>query len=187
MSTQPLFAPARPRISPLMRAPHILSALLAFSVLAPVAAFAAPKAAGPKSIGKFDDWQAVTYAEGGQTVCYAFTRPKSSSPAVPGRGPVLLTVTQRATLRDAISLGAGFTYPARADVKVAADATTLDFYTAHRSAFARDGHAAVAAFKKAVEAVATSPGPKDKPVTDTFSLRGFTAAYNAISKACPPK
>ncbi|HTN11382.1 MAG TPA: invasion associated locus B family protein [Acetobacteraceae bacterium] len=173
-----------------MRAPFLLLALLAL----PITATAAPaakadpaKANGPKALGIFDDWQAATYAEGGQTVCYAFTRPKSSTPAVPGRGAVLLTVTQRDKLRDAISLGAGFTYPAKADVKVNADSTELDFYTAKRSAFARDGHAAVIAFQKANQAIAHSPEAKGKPVVDTFSLRGFSAAYAAISKACPPK
>jgi hypothetical protein len=173
-----------------MRAPFLLLALLALPITAsaaPATHTPAAKANGPKALGIFDDWQAATYAEGGQTVCYAFTRPKSSTPAVPGRGAVLLTVTQRATLRDAISLGAGFAYPAKAEVKVNADATELDFYTAQRSAFARDGHAAVAAFQKASQAIAHSPEAKGKPVVDTFSLRGFSAAYAAISKACPPK
>jgi hypothetical protein len=189
MSTQGLFARPHPRIYPAMRAFHILLAALPLILSAPLAAQAAGKAAtgGPKGIGTFDDWQAATYAEGGQTVCYAFTRPKSSSPAISGRGPVLLTVTQRATLRDAISLGAGFAYAPKAEVKMMADKTELDFYTAQRSAFARDGHAAVLAFEKSNGAVATSPGPKDKPVVDTFSLRGFTAAYAAITKACPAK
>ena len=72
-------------------------------------------------------------------------------------------------------------------MKVNADSTELDFYTSQRSAFARDGHAAVAAFQKANQAVAHSPEAKGKPVVDTFSLRGFSAAYAAISKACPAK
>lgn len=170
-----------------MRALHTLTVALPL-VLTAAAALAAGKAApGPKALGTFDDWQAATYAEGGQTVCYAFTRPIKSDPVIAGRGRVLLTVTQRASLRDAVSLGAGFAYPAKAEVKVMADSTALDFYTANRSAFARDGHAAVLAFEKANHAVATSPGPKDKPVVDSFSLKGFTAAYNAVSKACPAK
>jgi hypothetical protein len=170
-----------------MRAPILALALLALPITASAAPPAAAKANGPKALGIFDDWQAATYAEGGQTVCYAFTRPKSSAPSVAGRGAVLLTVTQRASLRDAISLGAGFTYPAKAEVKVNVDATEFDFYTAQRSAFARDGHAAVAAFQKGNQAVAHSPEGKGKTVTDTFSLRGFSAAYAAISKACPAK
>ncbi len=144
-------------------------------------------AAGPKQIGKFDEWIAATHQEGGQTVCYAFVRAQSSSPAVPGRGQVILTVTQRHSGRDAVAIEAGFAYAANAAVTVQVDQAGLDFYTSQRNAFARDGKAAVAAFQKGSRAIARSPGPKDTQVTDTFSLAGFGAAYAAIVKACPPK
>jgi hypothetical protein len=144
--------------------------------------------AKPKPIGKFEDWQAATHVEGGQLVCYAFTRVQSSvaTPAVTGRTEVVLTVTHRPTLRDAVAISVGFTYLANAAVVVQADAP-LDFYTAQRSAFARDGHAAVVAFQKIARVVAKSPGPRSGTVTDIFSTKGFTAAYAAINKACPAK
>ena len=62
-----------------------------------------------------------------------------------------------------------------------------DFYTAQRSAFARDGHATVVAFERARSVVASAPGPGNVKVTDTFSLKGITAAYTAITTACPAK
>lgn len=139
----------------------------------------------PKSIGKFDDWQAATHQEAGQLVCYAFTRASASAPALPGRGDVVLTVTQRASGRDAVAISAGYAYPANAEVEVQVEPNELKFYTAARSAFARDGKAAVAAFQRGRTAVARSPGPRVPQVADTFSLRGFTAAYAAINKACP--
>ena len=43
-----------------------------------------------------------------------------------------------------------------------------------------------AAFTGARQAVAKSPG-RGGVVTDTFSLRGFQAAYAAINRACPPR
>jgi hypothetical protein len=144
-------------------------------------------AAGPKSIGKFDDWTAATHQESGQTVCYAFTRAQSSAPALAGRGPVVLTVTERPSGRDAVAIEAGFAYGANAAVTMQVDQTALDFYTDKRNAFARDGKAVVVAFQKGSRAIARSPGPKDAQVTDTFSLKGFSAAYAAIVKACPGK
>jgi len=142
----------------------------------------------PKSVGSFGDWQAATHVEAGQTVCYAFTRAQSSAPALPGRGDVVLSVTERQSGRDAVAISAGFTYAANAAVPVQVDQAPLeDFYTAQRSAFARDGKAAVAAFRKGSTAVARSPGPKNASVTDTFSLKGFEAAYAMITKTCPPK
>jgi hypothetical protein len=152
----------------------------------PVAA-AKPNPAAPQPIGQYDDWIAATHPEAGQPVCYAFTRAQNSMPAVPGRGGVVLTVTQRASGRDSVAIEAGFTFAPNATVEVQADQTGLDFYTHQRAAFARDGKAAVTAFRAAARAIARSPGPRDTTVTDTFSLKGFTAAYEAISKACPPR
>lgn len=168
---------------------------LTFALLLAVPAVAAPKktapathpaaAAGPKQIGKFEDWTAATHTESGQTICYAFTRVQSSAPVLPGRGAVVLTVTERPSGRDAVAIEAGFAYPSNASVTVQVDQTGLEFYTAARAAFARDGKAAVAAFQRGSRAIARSPGPKE--VTDTFSLKGFGAAYAAIVKACPAK
>jgi hypothetical protein len=142
---------------------------------------------GPKRIGKWEDWQAATHQEAGQPVCYAFTRPTASSPGIPGRGDVVLTVTQRQGGRDAVALSAGFAYAPNAEVELVADGITLPFYTSGRSAFARDGKAAAALFGKALQAVARSPGPRGTAVADTFSLRGFSQAYAAINKACPAR
>lgn len=142
----------------------------------------------PKPLGKFDSWTAATHLEGGQMVCYAFTRVQNSVPRLPGRGDVVLTVTQRPTGRDAVALSAGYTYPANAEVRLRVERGEQEFYTSQRSAFSRDGHATVAAMIKSHEAVARGPGPRGAPaVTDSFSLRGFEAAYAAISKACPAK
>jgi hypothetical protein len=171
------------------------SALLALALATPAiaqtqhkpAAPAKPVAA-PKALGKFDDWIAATHLESGQTVCYAFTRAKTSAPNLPGRTDVVLTVTERPSGRDAVAFSAGFEYPKSAAVTVQVDTTGLDFYTVQRNAFARDGKAAVSAFEKAGQALARSPGPRDgQVVADTFSLRGFSAAYAAINKVCPAR
>ncbi|HEY6439742.1 MAG TPA: invasion associated locus B family protein [Acetobacteraceae bacterium] len=151
----------------------------------PVAEKAAP---GPRELGKFDDWIAATHQESGQTVCYAFVRAKNSVPALPGRGEVVLTVTERPSGRDTVAISAGFPFHKDAAVNVQVDTTGLDFYTAQSSAFARDGKAAVAALLKAGQALSRSPGPREgQTIVDTFSLRGFAAAYAAINKACPAR
>jgi hypothetical protein len=154
----------------------------------PTAAAAAPaRPEGPKKLDSFDDWTAATNVEAGQTECYAFVRASHSTPALPGRGDVVLTVTQRRTARDTVAISAGFAYPAKASVAVQVDHTALEFFTHDRSAFARDGHAAVAAFGRGSQLTARSPGPKRGTVVDTFSLKGFGRAYEAINKACPAK
>ncbi len=149
---------------------------------------AKPPPAGPKELGKFDDWIAATHEESGQETCYAFVRAKNSVPALPGRGDVVLTVTERPSGRDWVAISAGYTYPKDAAVTVQVGTIGLDFYTAQSSAFARSGRTAVAAFHKGDVAQARSPGPRDgQVVVDTFSLQGFSAAYAAITKACPAR
>ena len=187
-----LSRPISHRISPDMR---LIAALLTLVLAVPAVAQTKPKpataakpkvAAGPTELGKFDDWIAATHQESGQATCYAFVRAKNSVPVLPGRGEVVLTVTERPTGRDTVALSAGFPFAKDAAVTMQVATAGLDFYTAQSSAFARDGKAAVAAFQKGEQALARSPGPRDgQTVVDTFSLRGFSAAYAAINKACP--
>ena len=168
----------------LVTLPVIVPVALAQPRSAPAPAPAA--SAQPKQLGKYEDWIAATHSEGGQLACYAFTRAANSTPAVPGRSDVVLTVTQRPTGRDSVAISAGFAYPANAEVTVQIEQTAVNFYTSQRSAFAREGSAVVAAFQRGRQATARSPGPRNVPVVDTFSLRGFAAAYAATVKACPP-
>jgi hypothetical protein len=173
--------------------PHLF--LMTAWLLAGTSAYAAdarkppahPTAVSPKLIGKFEDWTAATMEESGQAVCYAFTPAQTSNPPSAERTGVILTVTERTTPRVTAAIDAGFTYADKAAVTVQVDQTGLEFFTSGKNAFARDDKAAVAAFSKGSRAIARSPGPKGIAVTDTFSLKGFGAAYAAIVKACPAK
>jgi Invasion associated locus B (IalB) protein len=146
-----------------------------------------PADRGAKAIGTFGGWTAATYEPSGHAVCYAFTRALTSMPPLPGRGQVVLMVTQRPDQRDSVAIEAGFDYAPKAVVTVQVDQTGLDFYTAQHNAFARDGKTSVTAFQRGDRAIARSPGPHGHQVTDTFSLNGFSAAYAAVDKACPPR
>ncbi|WP_338664419.1 invasion associated locus B family protein [Pararoseomonas sp. SCSIO 73927] len=134
---------------------------------------------GPQRLGTFGEWTAATHTEASGKVCYAFTR-------MEGRANTLLTVTHRTGGRDQVSLRIGRAFPRNAEVKVDVGDNDLDFYTSGDNAFARDGRATVAAFRSGREAAAKSPAPNNRSTTETFSLSGFTAAYEAISKECPP-
>ncbi len=142
-----------------------------------------PQALGPNG-GKFGDWTAATYGSGSAEVCYAFTTADTSKPAIAKRGPVMLTVTERAGARDEVTLGAGYKYPANAKVSLDVGTATIDFYTQGDTAFTTGGANAVAAFKTGSAAQAVSTGPHGHDVTDDFPLTGFSGAYAAITAAC---
>ncbi|WP_297489909.1 hypothetical protein [Acidocella sp.] len=159
--------------------------LISLAILAPMAAMAGtPSPLGPDN-GKFGDWTAATYGTGAATICYAFTKPQTSSPSLPGRGLAMLTVTERSGSRDEISLTPGYTYPKSATVSVVLGNDTIPFYVQDNIAFTNSTKAALAGFARENAALATSTGPKHRPVTDKFSLSGFSDAYKAITSACP--
>ena len=165
--------------------------LAALAVLAPAFAGAAgtATATGPVPLGnnggKFGDWTAATYGSGAAKACYAFTTAQSSAPKLGGRGPAMLTVTERKAGRDEVTLSAGYTYPGKATVTLDAGGGPMDFYTKGGTAFTTGGAAAVKAFQAGATATAKSSKPGGGTVTDSFSLAGFSGAYAAIAAACP--
>lgn len=171
---------------------RLLPSIAAFAVLAVAPALAAPKHGGtsaaakppaapmPKELGRFDDWTAASYETNGQTVCYAFTRAKEAAPASGSSAGPLLTVTERSSSRDEVAITATTSYAKDATVTLQVGQTGLDFYTVGRDAFARDGKAAAAAMRRGDQAIIHGHSN-----TDTYSLKGFTQAYDLIVKTCP--
>lgn len=160
--------------------------LSSFLALAPAAALAAgPVALGPNG-GQYGQWTAATYGQGNDKVCYAFTVAQSSTPAVQARGKVMLTVSERQNSHNEVSVTSGYDYPHDAKVKLTVNTAAFSFYTQKNVAFAPDGKAAVTAFRIGNTASVTSSAPHGRGlITDQFSLSGFSAAYDAITRACP--
>jgi invasion protein IalB len=160
--------------------------LAALFFIAPSLAFAAdgPVALGSNN-GAFGDWTAATYGSGAAKICYAFTVAQTSKPEIKKRGQVMLTVTERVGTRDEVTLSAGYTYPPSAQVTLTIGTTPISFYTQGGTAFTTSGAQAISAFRGGAAAEAVSTGPHGHPVTDDFSLKGFSGAYSAIAAACP--
>jgi invasion protein IalB len=172
--------------------------LLAMLVL-PLTAEAQGQAqrAQPQRLGNHQNWTAATHQENGQKVCYAFTRAASSEQAPPNRQTVTLTVTHRPGGRDQISVSVGYALPRGAETVLTVGSNEFRSYgVVQSSAFFQNGEGVIRAFRGGREAVARTPGPTGgtptggtpaRPVSDTFSLSGFTAAYEAISRECPAR
>ena len=164
-----------------------LASLLMLAIPAAQAQQRGAPAARPNQLGAFQAWTAATHTEGGQKVCYAFTRARSIE-GVPGRqqNNVMIVVTHRPGSRDQVAFRVGYSFARNAESKLFVGSSELPFYTSGDTAFARDGRAVVAALRSGREALGRSPGPNGRgQATDTFGLNGFTAAYEAISRECP--
>ncbi|HYF07478.1 MAG TPA: hypothetical protein VD970_07645 [Acetobacteraceae bacterium] len=134
-------------------------------------------------IGTFQDWTAAWYREGQVKICYAFTNATRSQPQ---RNGVRLMVTHGATMRDAVTLVPGYSYPRGApDVIATVAGQELPLDPRATAALARNRTAAVAAFRTGREVVTRGSHPSRMPAIDHFSLAGFTAAYEAMSRECP--
>jgi hypothetical protein len=165
-----------------------LASLLMLAIPAAQAQQRAAPGAQPSQIGVFQAWTAATHIEGGQKVCYAFTRARSmEGVAAREQNSVMLVVTHRPGSRDLVAFRVGYTYARNAEAKLFVGSGEFPFYTSGGTAFARDGRAVVAALRGGREALGRGPGPNGRgQATDTFGLGGFTQAYDAISRECPP-
>lgn len=168
-----------------MRAVLPVLLLLALPAWAEPAHAPARHAGGPRSLGKFGEWQAAIHADGDAATCYLFTRAEASPQHIPGRSDVVLSVTRRPHSHDVVALSAGFVLSGHEDAPLQAGAAKMLFYIAGRSAFARDNAAAIASFGHELSITAKLAGPRGITATDRFSLKGFSGAYAAMAKACP--
>jgi invasion protein IalB len=152
------------------------------------AALLAPAAEAQQRLGSFQSWTAATHQENGQKVCYAFARAARSEGAPQNRQTVTLTVTHRPGGRDQVAISVGYPYPRQAEAILNIGAAEFRSYgVVAASAFFQNGAQLIQAFRNGRDAVVRSPGPPGRgAVTDSFTLAGFSAAYEAISRECPP-
>jgi invasion protein IalB len=139
----------------------------------------------------FDDWEAHA-VNGNDPTCYIGSRPTKQEGRYTTRGPAYVLVTHRPKEKsfNVVNVEAGYTYKDGSDVTVTIGGQTFTLFIQGGQAWARDS-ATDAALVKAMRAGATmivvGVSSRGTRTTDTYSLKGFTAAYQAIGKACGVK
>lgn len=166
------------------------AALVLGLTAAPLLGPALAQTAEPQSIGTFGNWQAVTFDEGGKKGCYITSKPTKEEGNYSQRGRVYVLVTHRPVDKsyDVVSFVAGYVYGDAGDVTVTIDQTEFDLFTHEDSAWAPDAatdQGLVNAMKKGNGMVVRGKSSRGTPTTDTYSLSGFSKAYQAIAEACP--
>ncbi|MCX7373517.1 MAG: hypothetical protein NTW56_13975 [Alphaproteobacteria bacterium] len=85
-----------------------------------------------------------------------------------------------------MAVRSGYNFGRGAELRLVVGQSDLPGYTNQDSGFIRDGRAAVAAMRGGREALSRAPGPNNRgTVQNVFSLAGFSAAHDAISRECP--
>lgn len=173
-----------------MKSARVLPALvLALGCAAPLTV-AGVAHADPESIGSFGNWQAVAFDENGNKGCYITSKPTKEEGDYTQRGRVYVLVTNRPADKtfDVVSFVAGYTYKDGGEVTVAIDQTEFDLFTSKDTAWAADADTdaqLVAAMRKGNRMVVRGTSSRGTATADTYSLSGFTKAYQAMADACP--
>jgi len=135
------------------------------------------------------DWAAFKTAENGGTVCYIGSEPKKAEGDYSKRGDTYVLVTHRPSLKenDVVSVRAGYEYKPDSQVTVQIGGNTMNLFTKDGHAWAYDAKSdseLVRAMKRGSTMVVRGTSSRGTLTTDTYSLSGFTAAYNDSRKAC---
>ena len=145
-------------------------------------------------VATMTDWNVFTEpAEGKATECWGVSKPKESvnvrdgQPVSVRRGDILLFVTYKPGKAPEVSFSGGYPFASGSTVEVTIGADTFQLFTEGEWAWTGtpdDDVRVLAAMKKGEAAVLKAKSGKGTQTTDTFSLRGFTAAMDDAAKRC---
>ena len=160
---------------------NILAAtiFLCFSVAAQEANF----------LGEFEEWEAFKEFNGGKPVCYMGTKPIKAIGKYKKRGDNYVLVTHRPAEKSfgVVSVRAGYKFKKASEAIVSIGIHNFNLFTDGGHAFAfenKDDFALIMAMKKGTNMIIKGTSSRGTKTTDTYSLKGVTAAWKAINKAC---
>ena len=148
------------------------------------------QAAAPQVIGEYGDWTAYYYKDGRGSVCYMVSQPKKDEGKYSKRGSIYAVVTHRPADKtfDVVNFDAGYTFKSGApfSVKIGHNVVT-SFFTEQGKAWTLNEDAdkkMVSLMKNGDRMIVDGVSSKGTKTKDTYSLKGFTGAYKAISAKC---
>lgn len=162
---------------------------IVFTALAALVFSAPAHASEQKEIGSFGVWSAYVFEENGGKVCYMAAKPEKAEGKYTKRGDVVAMITHRPAegTKNVFSYMSGYGYKKGSDVTLAVDAKKFMLFTQNDMAWAADAGAdtnIAESIKKGSKMVVQGVSGKGTETKDTFSLKGSTKAYEAITTAC---
>ena len=141
------------------------------------------------SLGTHADWESFKAQENGKPVCYMGAVPTKSQGKYSKRGRTFLLITHRPAekSKNVISLQAGYTFQKTSQVDLIIGKLKFKLFTDEQWAFASNAatdNELVESMIRGAALIVRGISSRGTNTTDTYSLRGFTAAYKTIGKAC---
>ncbi len=145
--------------------------------------------AADKPLGSYRDWSAMRYGSGADLACMAFSQPVKSEGDYAKRGEAFVFVTNRPAdgERGRVSVETGYPFQAGSRARVTVGDLTLELRTRGSTAWLDDEGDArrlVQAMRAGREMVVKGRSSRGTDTLDRYSLYGFSAAHDAIGKAC---
>ena len=141
-------------------------------------------------IETFGAWNAFSDKENGKPLCYIASLPEKSAGKYSERGDTYVMITLRPSERitGEVSIRAGYTYKKGTDTQARVDSgKPFKLFTDGGYAWTRDtdtDRAVITAMRGGGTMIVEGTSTRGTLTTDTYSLKGFTAALKAASKAC---
>ena len=146
-------------------------------------------ASEPSVLSVHGDWTAYTFMEGKNKVCYMASQPTKATGNYTQRGEIFALITHRPSedSKNVFSYVTGYNYKAGSDVTATIGNKKFVLFTHQDMAWTRDDrtdNAITNAVRTGSKIVVKGTSSRGTETTDTFSLKGSSAAYDAISRAC---
>ena len=148
-------------------------------------------------VAEYGDWRMFVSGSGQSKNCYIAGEPKRSLPKAARRGDIFLIVAHRPGqgVRNEISVRIGYPFSATSEPFARVGSDEYGFFTGVQVENGADEWAwletlddqnrLVGAMKRGNELVFKGTSARGTLTTDSYSLKGVTAAMKALDAACP--
>ncbi|NKB48004.1 MAG: hypothetical protein GKS02_01435 [Alphaproteobacteria bacterium] len=141
-----------------------------------------------KLIGRFGDWEAYTRGGKNDRFCYIVSKPKEAS-LRSRRGDIFLLIWHRPAKKefDVVQVDAGYSFKKESEVEVKVGGDEWNLFTRDGNAWTYKGDddaKIVEAMRKGARMTVKGTSSRNNPTTDSYSLKGVSAAHRAMNKAC---
>jgi len=142
-------------------------------------------------LGQFGEWGAYKALPGGKKICFALSKPTSSTtePAGRRRDPSYAFVSTRPSekVKNEVSVIVGYTQRPGQDATAAIGSATYAMYTQIDGAWVKNAAEEaqmVETMRKGADLVVKSESAQGTKTADTYSLKGIAQALDKVAEEC---
>ena len=151
--------------------------------------FSSTTQANIKILDKFKNWESHFTQDGGNLVCFAVSMPVKKEPGNLNRAEARIFVTFRTkeNIQDEVSVTSGYPYKKGEKVNVTINENNFGFESSDNFAWltSKDQEIKIVnLMKNKNNAKVVGVSARGNKTTDSYSLLGFTAAYNSAKNKC---